>query len=126
MAILAAGDADIKLLHMVFDHLEVRVVLRPQLSQRQHVAVDGLRPALGKPKLRILERHPVLLEGEADFGVMLQAEFGEILDTRVRQERRRHGKQIGLTRLEDRLGLVLLRRQIPVLDDLGATNGGNR
>ena len=111
---------------MVFDLLEIGVMLRTQLGERDYVAIDGLGLILREPDFRILERHPVLLECEADFGVMLQAEFGEILDTRVRQERRRHGKQIGLTRLEDRLGLVLLRRQIPVLDDLGATNGGNR
>ena len=57
---------------------------------------------------------------------MLQSKLGKILDTRIRQERRRHGKQIGLTSLENRLRLVLLRWQVPVLDDLGTADGRNR
>ena len=121
-----AGDATVELLHVTLNHREVRVVHRAQLLDRLAVAVHRVWPRSSQPDGRVFVGHPVLLQGEAKVSAMLQAELHEILDARIRQESRRHGEELGLARGQHRLGFVLLRRQIPVLDHLRTADGRDR
>jgi creatinine amidohydrolase/Fe(II)-dependent formamide hydrolase-like protein len=70
-----------------------------------------------------IERHPRGLHQQPQLGVVLQAQLGEVLDAGVgNRQVGGHGEDIDLAALQGRLGLVLLRLQVPMLNHARAAD----
>lgn len=109
---------------VVIERLDVGIMCGVKLFHRLGIAVNGDVLGTRGPECWIVKGHPVVLNRDAEVGIVFETELDEIFDAFVWQEDRRKGEHGGFAFDEHGFDLLFVVFCIPMLDGARATNGG--
>ena len=114
-------------IHAADEVLHVMIIERlllPQLLDRGGVVIDLLARLQRIDRMIRIVRQPEFLDRDANIRVVLEAQLREVFDPLVGQPDGREGEHVHLAGAQGGLGLVLLLRHVPMLDDARAADHG--